>query len=59
MSNVGGSNNAVEYLRGTGTTDNNECSALFKEYSACLQVKSLESQPTPAKMARGSANVLQ
>ncbi|AEO67989.1 uncharacterized protein THITE_2117243 [Thermothielavioides terrestris NRRL 8126] len=26
-----------KYLRGIGTTDNNECSTLFKEYSTCLQ----------------------
>ncbi|KAK0625257.1 hypothetical protein B0T17DRAFT_267997 [Bombardia bombarda] len=26
-----------KYLRGSGTEDNNECSALFKEYSKCLQ----------------------
>ncbi|KAK1753089.1 mitochondrial distribution/morphology family 35/apoptosis [Echria macrotheca] len=26
-----------KYLRGTGTVDNNECSALFKEYNQCLQ----------------------
>ncbi|KAK3317837.1 mitochondrial distribution/morphology family 35/apoptosis [Cercophora scortea] len=27
-----------KYLRGIGAVDNNECSALFKEYSSCLQV---------------------
>ncbi|KAK3487114.1 UPF0203-domain-containing protein, partial [Neurospora crassa] len=27
-----------KYLRGNGTEQNNECSALFKEYSSCLQV---------------------
>ncbi|KAL2268338.1 hypothetical protein VTJ83DRAFT_3184 [Remersonia thermophila] len=26
-----------KYLRGLGTTDNNECAGLFKEYSKCLQ----------------------
>ncbi|KAK4124488.1 UPF0203-domain-containing protein [Parathielavia appendiculata] len=26
-----------KYLRGIGTTDNNECAGLFKEYSTCLQ----------------------
>lgn len=33
----------VEYLRGVGATDNNECANLFKEYSTCLQVSSLVS----------------
>ncbi len=28
----------AEYLRGTSTTDNNECAVLFKEYSSCLHV---------------------
>ncbi|KAH6615605.1 hypothetical protein B0J18DRAFT_437692 [Chaetomium sp. MPI-SDFR-AT-0129] len=26
-----------KYLRGIGTTDNNECAVLFKEYSTCLK----------------------
>ena len=28
----------VEYLRGQGNDNNNECAALFKDYKSCLTV---------------------
>ncbi len=30
--------NILEYLRGVGSLENNECSELFKQYTRCLQV---------------------
>jgi hypothetical protein len=33
-----------KYLRGAAKADNNECSALFKEYSECLQVSPLKAE---------------
>ena len=29
----------IEYLRGNGKADDNECSKLFKDYQSCLQVR--------------------
>ena len=37
-----GSDIYPEYLRGTGSAEDNECSTLFKEYSKCLRVSELE-----------------
>ena len=38
---------AVEYLRGNGKTDDNECAKLFKDYQKCLKVGD-NSHPTGA-----------
>lgn len=35
----------VEYLRGNGKTDDNECAKLFKDYQKCLHVRSMRSLP--------------